>query len=137
MPLPNDSSNTIIVDCDGVLAHKQDAKDYSQARPLTFGISQVNMLYDMGYTIVLYTARYGDREKGNIHLQYERGYEEWTKWLKKHRVKYHHAFMGKPAGAMYIDDKAARVTGDDKEGWSQVWEEEPSLKNKDKYGNIK
>ena len=109
MPLP-ESSNTLIVDCDGVLADKSVAGNYAEAGPLTYGIGQVNKLYEMGYTIVLYTARYGDREKGNIHLQYERGYKEWIDWLEKHGVKYHHAFMGKPAGAIYIDDKAGTVT---------------------------
>ena len=134
MPLP-DSSNTLIVDCDGVIADKSVAGNYAEAGPLTYGIGQVNKLYEMGYTIVLYTARYGDREKGNIHLQYERGYKEWIDWLEKHGVKYHHAFMGKPAGAIYIDDKAARVEEDSQEGWGQVWKEVHNLKGRDRYGN--
>jgi hypothetical protein len=134
MPLP-ESSNTLIVDCDGVLADKSVAGNYAEADPLTYGISQVNKLYEMGYIIVLYTARYGDREKGNIHLQYERGYKEWTDWLEKHGVNYHHAFMGKPAGAIYIDDKAARVEEDSQEGWGQVWKEVHNLKGRDRYGN--
>jgi len=131
-----DSSKTIIVDCDGVIADKNHGGDYSKAGPLQHGIDQVNQMYDMGYTITLYTARYGDRESGNIHRQYERGYKEWTDWLEKHGVKYHHAYMGKPAGIMYIDDKAARVSGDDDDGWHQVWVELHQLKHRDKYGNI-
>ena len=127
----------IIVDCDGVIADKDHGGDYSKAGPLQFGINQINEMYDMGYEITLYTARYGDRAGGNIHLQYEMGYREWTDWLKKHGVKYHHAFMGKPAGMLYIDDKAARVSGDDDEGWSQVWIELHELKHRDKYGNKK
>ena len=98
-----DSSKTLIVDCDGVIADKNHGGDYSKAGPLQHGIDQVNKLYDMGYEIVLYTARYGDRENGNIHRQYERGYREWTDWLEDHGVKYHHAHMGKLAGIMYID----------------------------------
>ena len=43
--------------------------------------------------------------------------------------------MGKPAGAIYIDDKAARVRGDNEDGWSEVWEEVDALKDKDRYGN--
>lgn len=136
MPL-SESSNTLIIDCDGVIADKTHGGEYGKANPLEYGIEQVNKLYDMGYTIVIYTARYGDREKGNIHLQYERGYREWTDWLNKHGVKYHHAFMGKPAGIMYIDDKAARVEGDSNEGWSQIWREIDNLKGRDRYGNLK
>ena len=130
-----DSSKTLIVDCDGVIADKNHGGDYSKAGPLQHGIDQVNKLYDMGYEIVLYTARYGDRENGNIHRQYERGDSEWTDWLEDHGVKYHHAHMGKLAGIMYIDDKAARVEGDTDDGWSQVWKEIDNLKGKDRYGN--
>ena len=43
--------------------------------------------------------------------------------------------MGKPAGIMYIDDKAARVDGDNEAGWKQIWDEVQNLKDKDKYGN--
>jgi len=129
------SEQTLIVDCDGVIADKAHGGEYAKAGPLLHGIAQVNRLYDMGYKITLFTARYGDREKGNIHKQYERGYREWTDWLAKHGVKYHHAFMGKPAGVMYIDDKAARVNGDSEDGWSDVWKEVDNLTGKDRYGN--
>jgi len=129
------SEQTLIVDCDGVIADKAHGGEYAKAGPLLHGIAQVNKLYDMGYKITLFTARYGDREKGNIHKQYERGYREWTDWLAKHGVKYHHAFMGKPAGVMYIDDKAARVNGDSEDGWSDVWKEVDNLTGKDRYGN--
>jgi len=133
----SDSSKRIIVDCDGVIAGKDHGGDYSKAPPLTYGIEQVNKLHDLGYEVVLYTARYGDRESGNMHMQYNRGYREWTDWLEEHGVKYTHAFMGKPAGVMYIDDKAARVSGDDADGWHQVWVELHHLKHRDKYGNAK
>ena len=135
MPEPS-STKTIIVDCDGVIADKNNGGDYAKAGPLQHGIDQVNKLYEMGYTITLYTARYGDREKGNIHRQYGRGYIEWVNWLEQYGVKYHNAYMGKPAGVMYIDDKAARVTADDADGWSQVWDEIENLKGRDQYGNI-
>lgn len=131
----SNSIQTLIVDCDGVIADKAFGGEYAKANPLQYGIEQVNKLYDMGYKITLYTARYGDREKGNVHRQYERGYREWIDWLQKHGVKYHHAFMGKPAGVLYIDDKAARVDGDSQDGWHQVWSEVENLKDKDRYGN--
>ena len=131
----SDSGLTLIVDCDGVIADKKYGGEYAKAGPLQFGIDQVNKLYDMGFIITLYTARYGDRCNGNIHQQYETGYKEWTDWLEKHGVKYHHAFMGKPAGAIYIDDKAARVENDSQEGWYQVGQEVHNLQGRDKYGN--
>ena len=130
-----DTSKRLIVDCDGVIAGKEHGGDYSKAAPLQHGIEQVNKLYEMGYEVVLYTARYGDRECGNVNRQYERGYREWTDWLAKYGVKYTYAWMGKPAGAIYIDDKAARVRGVDESGWEEVWTEIGELKDKDRYGN--
>ena len=130
-----ETSKKLIVDCDGVIADKAHGGEYGKAGPLKHGIEQVNKLYDLGYEITLFTARYGDRANGNIHLQYEMGYKEWTDWLDKHGVKYHHAFMGKPAGVMYIDDKAARVRSNDSDGWRDVWHEIDALENRDKYGN--
>tara|TARA_Y100001951_G_scaffold99840_1_gene102384 strand:- start:94 stop:534 length:441 start_codon:yes stop_codon:yes gene_type:complete len=129
-----DPLRKIIVDCDGVIAANNNG-DYANPPPLTHGIEQVNKLYDMGYEIILFTARYGERKQGNIHLMYEAGYKEWVDWLEKHGVKYHHAYMGKPAGVLYIDDKAARVNGNSKEGWFEVWKEVKNLEGKDKYGN--
>ena len=126
---------TLIVDCDGVIADKTGGGDYVNAKPLQHGIDQVNKLYELGYEITLYTARYGDREHGDIHRMYGRGYIEWVTWLDNHDVKYHNAYMGKPSGVMYIDDKAARVEGDNENGWDQVWREVAKLDGRDKYGN--
>ena len=130
-----DPLKKIVVDCDGVIAGKEHGGDYSKAPPLKYGIEQVNKLHDMGYEIILFTARYGERRKGNINLMYEAGFREWTDWLEENGVKYHHAYMGKPAGVLYIDDKAARVNGNDQGGWADVWKEVKALEGKDKYGN--
>mgnify|MGYP003624702388 FL=1 len=129
------SSKTIVIDCDGVIAARNNGRSYADADPLSYGVEQVCKLYDMGYEVILYTARYGDREGGNIHMQYQRGYQEWLQWLEKNGVKYHKAFMGKPAGALYIDDKAARVRGNSQSGWQEVWKEVVDLKYKDKNGS--
>ena len=129
-----DPLKRIIVDCDGVIAENNNG-DYANPPPLAHGIEQVNKLYDMGYEIVLFTARYGERKQGNVHLMYEAGYKEWIDWLDKHGVKYCHAYMGKPAGVLYIDDKAARVRGDSQKGWRDVWDEVEDLEGKNKYGN--
>jgi len=128
-----DPLKKIIVDCDGVIAANNNG-DYTNPPPLAHGIEQVNKLYDMGYEIILFTARYGERKHGDIHLMYEAGYREWTDWLDKNGVKYHHAHMGKPAGMLYIDDKAARVRGDSTRGWRDVWDEVEELEGKNRYG---
>ena len=131
-----DPLKKIVVDCDGVIAGKEHGGDYSKAPPLKYGIEQVNKLHDMGYEIILFTARYGERRKCNINLMYEAAFREWTDWREENGVKYHHAYMGKPAGVLYIDDKAARVNGNDQGGWADVWKEVKNLEGKDKYGNF-
>ena len=118
----SDPLRKIVVDCDGVIAANNNG-DYANAPPMKHGIDQVNKLYDMGYEIILFTARYGERKSGDIHKMYEAGYREWTDWLENHGVKYTHAYMGKPAGVLYIDDKAARVNGESEDGWAGVWDE--------------
>ena len=45
MSLP-ESSNTLIVDCDGVIADKTQGGQYVNAGPLEHGIEQVNKLFD-------------------------------------------------------------------------------------------
>ena len=130
-----DPLKKIVVDCDGVIAGKEHGGDYSKAPPLKYGIEQVNKLHDMGYEIILFTARYGERRKGNINLMYEAGFREWTDWLEENGVKYHHAYMGKPAGVLYIDDKAARGNGNAQGGWADVWKAGKNVEGKDKYGN--
>ena len=65
----SDPLKKLVVDCDGVIAGKDHGGDYSKAPPLTHGIEQVNKLHDMGYEIILYTARYGERKNGNINQQ--------------------------------------------------------------------
>ena len=128
-----DSSKTIIVDVDGVIA-KTNNGDYATAEPLKHGIEQINKLYHAGYHIILFTARYGDREAGCIQRQYNRGYEELKNWLWSYGVQFHELWLGKPAGILYIDDKGARVSGDDEDGWQHVWDSLEIAKKKDKYG---
>jgi capsule biosynthesis phosphatase len=130
-----DSSKTIVFDCDGVIAKTRDDGDYTKAEPLLHGIEQINEIYDMGYKVILFTARYGDREDQCAQRIYGRGYIELVNWLDKHGVKYHEVWMGKPAAMLYVDDKAARVDGDDSAGWKHVWESLEKAKHSDKYGN--
>ena len=94
-----------------------------------------NGVYDLGFKVILMTARYGDRCSGNTNEQYSRGYVELVNWLEKHGVKYDSCYMGKVAGALYVDDKAARVDEDTEKGWDFFWKELEEIKKKDRYGN--
>ena len=128
-----DSSNNIVVDIDGVIC-ASNSGEYASASPLSYGIKRINELYDQGFYIILLTARYGDREGGNLARQYQRGFIELVDWLKANNVKYNEVRLGKPPAMLYIDDKAARVEGDSEDGWSHVGESLEKALKKDKYG---
>ena len=128
-----DSSKHVVIDIDGVICQSHHG-DYANADPLKYGVSQVNKLVEQGYYVILFTARYGDRELGCLPRQYQRGFKELVDWLEKQGVMYHEVRLGKPPAILYIDDKAARVTGDDHAGWEQVNIGLEDAIRKDKYG---
>ena len=129
------SIKTIVFDVDGVIASKDHGGDYSRAKPLQHGIECVNSAYSRGYKVVLNTARYGDRENGCLARQYNRGFIQLSDWLEKYKVKYHELWMGKPAGILYVDDKAVRINSNDTMGWKDFWFYLADLEGRDQYGN--
>lgn len=124
----------ILFDVDSVIASPTNG-NYKDAVPYDFAIKYINEAYDKGYYIILHTARYGDREKGNMHRMYNRGFTELKNWLDKHGIKYHDICMGKIVADLYVDDRAVKV--DSTEG-EQDWINNflPALKKaetRDKY----
>jgi hydroxymethylpyrimidine pyrophosphatase-like HAD family hydrolase len=93
-----------VFDLDGTLC--TDTKgNYRLAEPIIDRIEQVNSLFDNGHQITICTAR-GMFSTGNNPVKaYEKYYSLTQEQLKKWNVKYHHLFLGKPAGDIYIDDK--------------------------------
>ena len=83
---------TIVCDIDGTLCEIEPNTNYKIAKPRWDVIEKINKLYDNGNKIYLFTGR---------HMMND----DITKnWLKKHNVKYHQIFYGKPVGDIYIDD---------------------------------
>ena len=94
-----------VFDLDGTIC--TDTKGaYLEARPNLNRIEIVNKLFDEGNQIVIYTAR-GMGSSGNDR---ELAREKWELFtlnqLRIWGVKYHNLYLGKPAGDIYIDDKA-------------------------------
>jgi len=92
-------------DLDGVIC-TTNKSNYKESKPKTKNISYINKLYDDGYTIKIFTARYMTKCKGNIKLVKKNGYIKTKNQLKKWKVKYHEFIMGKPSYDLFIDDKA-------------------------------
>lgn len=83
---------TFAIDLDGILCIGGPVEKYGIAKPIIENINKVNMLYDKGYNIIIYTAR-------------SWGHYDLTKsWLKSHKVKYTELVMGKVLAHYYIDD---------------------------------
>jgi hypothetical protein len=98
---------TYVFDIDGTICTITDG-DYALAEPLQDRISIVNKLYDEGHTIIFQTARGMGRSGNSVAFAYEM-FQEGTKYqLDSWGVKYHHLFLGKPSGDVYIDDKGMR-----------------------------
>ena len=126
---PN-SDIDLVFDLDGVIAYNNNG-NYADAQPIPLAIENINKLYDQGYHITICTARYGKRARGR---EYQTGYIETSDWLKKHKVKYHELLMGKAAGDIYVDDKAARVRGENPDEWENALKQIAEIHHKNKYG---
>jgi len=86
----------VYVDIDNTIC-KTIKTDYAGASPLRDRIEKINHLYDMGNTIVYWTAR------GSVTG------EDWSELTKQQLwswgVKYTELKFGKPKYDMFIDDK--------------------------------
>lgn len=84
-------------DLDGTLCTNSDG-DYETAQPFNERIRMVNLLYDSGNRILIFTAR-GSTTGIDWRLITENQLIKWN-------VKYHELIFGKPFADFYIDDKA-------------------------------
>ena len=98
-------SKIYVFDLDGTLCTLTNG-DYLRAEPLVERINLVNDLFSRGHTILIYTARGMGRFSNNIELANENFLHLTEKQLSDWGVKYHKLFLGKPAGDIYVDDKA-------------------------------
>jgi len=99
---------TYVIDIDGTIC-TQSNPDYENASPMQENIDKINSLYDIGHTIVYHTARGMGRTNNNPSEATSLLYDMTRKQLNGWGVKYHRLFLGKPAGDVYVDDKAIRA----------------------------
>lgn len=90
---PCEQRSVIAVDLDGIICQEARLRDYANSQPIKQNIDKVNKLYDLGYTVIIHTARL---ELDRIVTTY---------WLKKHNLKYTALVMEKLRADYYIDDK--------------------------------
>lgn len=98
---------TYVFDIDGTICSHTYGY-YESAVPDIERIKKVNDLYESGNTIIFLTARGMGRSGNSIAYAYK-AFETLTReQLEEWGVKYHHLFLGKPAGDIYVDDKGEK-----------------------------
>ena len=95
----NKNIETLVIDIDGVIASLVEDGNYSNANAINENINYINKLKLSGVKIILFTAR-GSVSGINWRKVTELQMKEWG-------VLYDELLFGKPAGDLYIDDKAA------------------------------
>lgn len=95
----------ICFDIDGVILNTK-GKNYKNAKPNILGIKKINKLFNDGYMIKLFTARYMGRNNENIAKAKKQGFQMTKIQLKKWKVNYHKLIFGKPSFDLFIDDKS-------------------------------
>ena len=59
---------TICFDIDNVICKTDKKKNYKKSKPIINNIKTINLLYEKGYNILIFTARYMGRCNGDINL---------------------------------------------------------------------
>lgn len=102
-----DSKKTIVMDVDDTILTTVN-RDYDNSAPKEEVIRGMRALKKAGWFIYLHTARGQGRSNGNIELVREEVISEIESFCKKYDVPYDVILVGKPYGAVYVDDKAMR-----------------------------
>jgi capsule biosynthesis phosphatase len=99
---------TISVDFDDTICITT-TRDWENAEPVLDIINKVNSLYDMGWQVLIITARGQLSCNGNTEKADEKYRTIIETWLKKHGVKYHELKFEKYLASYYIDDKSLNI----------------------------
>ena len=101
----------ICFDIDNVIC-KTKKNNYKLSKPDVTAIKIINNLYDKGFYIKIFTARYMGRFNGNKRKVLKNRVQTLNT-LKKWNVKFNELIMCKPSYDIFIDDKAF--------GFSKKW----------------
>ena len=125
---------TVVFDVDGTICEeRRDGKwlpkelPYGARMPYPRMVEIINRLYDEGWEVVLYTARYMERCR-NIDTKDEENlwiyaYKELANWCNLWGIKYSSIKLHKPSAAVYVDNRAFRCDSEKGESeWKRLEE---------------
>lgn len=87
------------------------SEGYEEELPRLDVIDTLRNYKNLGFRIVIYTARNMRSYKGNVGLINVHTLPKIIEWLEKHGVPYDEIFVGKPwcgKDGFYVDDRAIR-----------------------------
>lgn len=100
----------ICFDVDGVLCDDKDPSiPYAERPPYNWVAHALAALRQAGHTIVVQTARYMARHRGNQWRAAEAGYGELYLWLRRHGIHFDEVYFGKASADVYADDRGCRI----------------------------
>lgn len=85
---------------------KTIGSNYKNSKPKKKVIKIINKLYEEGYTIKIYTARYMGRNLDDEKKIKKSDKEFSTNQIKKWKLKFHKIIFGKPSFDIIFDDKS-------------------------------
>lgn len=102
---------TLIVDIDKTICHKDDKDEYSDANPDIKVCNALRKANEEGIYIILFTSRNMRSFKGSIGLINKFTAPLLLKWLNDMNIPFDEIYFGKPWGnsVRYIDDKSLSV----------------------------
>lgn len=92
-----DLDNTLCITVNG---------DYNNSKPIVKAINTVNLLYERGNKIIIFTARFMGKMKGNLEMVNKVGYKFTKNQLIDWGLKHHQLILGKPEYDYIVDDKS-------------------------------
>tara|TARA_X000000368_G_C22833584_1_gene624438 strand:+ start:366 stop:728 length:363 start_codon:yes stop_codon:yes gene_type:complete len=98
-------NKTLCFDIDGVIC-TTNKNDYMNSKPKKRNIKVINQLFNKGYNIKIFTARYMGRNNDNANKAKKKGYLSTKKQLKSWGLNYNKLIFGKPSFDLIVDDKA-------------------------------
>ncbi|PZW50512.1 capsule biosynthesis phosphatase [Humitalea rosea] len=101
----------LVMDLDGTITHEGDGRGYADKLPNLEIIARMQAYRDMGFTIIIQTARNMRSFDNSIGRINAHTLPVIIEWLRRHDVPYDEIHVGKPwcgTEGFYVDDRAIR-----------------------------